>query len=450
MANIVISTHWSDGDVIPFISIGKYLKKIGHEITIFTHCCYEERIKKEGISFVPWDTPDEYEQFFNDLVTYSDIVAGKEDIQHFREKYESVDVRMKEYELLKPYCKKDDTILLAKNRSSVAALLLSEKLNIPIIWVYMNPFEYESIESFNSINGKMLRDEANELRERMGLNPIESWLSWHSSPKIKVGLWPKWYRSEMVNEPEGIRLIGFPLETLSKKVLSIPDALKKILLENTAPIIISGGSSKKIRNDFYKISIKACANLGRKIIVATKYKELLPDIIPSNVYVFDYIPLYQTLAYASLIINHGGIGTVSNAINAGVPQLILADCLDRPLNGSIIKKIGVGDYLPPLMWKEEKIRESVNNLLSQDYKVRCTKFMESNREDAFHNIGEIIESAEKNKDYYINYDSIKKCPRDIDDINEKKGNIINSNSLSKEMKRYLLEKNKMKRGLLNE
>ncbi|MBU3108712.1 glycosyltransferase [Clostridium gasigenes] len=447
MANIIITTHWGDGDVIPFISIGKYLKKKGHDVTIFTHCCYAGRLKKEEINFVPWDTWSEYENFFNALVNFSSTVTGLEEVEAFRAKYESANVRIKEYELLKPYCEREDTILIAKNRSSIATLLISEKLKRPLIWVYINPYEYESIENFNSLNGEKLCEEANELREKIGLRPIESWLSWQCSPKGKIGLWPKWYKSDMVNEQEDIDLVGFPLAPLNrKKILSIPSTLKDILLENPAPIIISGGSSNKITKEFYEIAIKSCANLERNVIVATRYKELLPDSIPSNVYVFDYIPLYECLAYASLIIHHGGMGTVSNAINAGVPQLVLADHLDRPLNGSIVKKSGLGDYLPPLMWNEKKIIKSINNLLSPEYKEKCSKFADKYKEEnTFENVSKIIEIAKKNEEYFINYGTIKTCSMKINhNVNDKKEKNNNLNSLSKDMKKYLLEKLKKK------
>ncbi|MBB6716468.1 glycosyltransferase [Clostridium gasigenes] len=450
MANIIITTHWSDGDVIPFISIGKYLKKKGHDVTIFTHCCYEERLKKEEINFVPWDNWIEYENFFNALVNFSNTVTGMEEIEAFRDKYESPDIRIKEYELLKPYCEREDTILIAKNRSSIAALLIAEKLKHPLIWVYMNPYEYESIENFNSLNGEKLCEEANELRAKIGLKPIENWLSWQCCPKGKIGLWPKWYKSDIVNEQDDIDLVGFPLAPLNrKKNLSIQPTLKDILMENPAPIIISGGSSKKIKKEFYEIAIKACANLERKVIVATRYKELLPDIIPSNVYVFDYIPLYESLAYASLIIHHGGIGTVSNAINAGVPHLILADCSDTPLNGSIVKKIGLGDYLPPLRWNEESLIESINKLLSPDYKAKCAKFADEYKEEnTFQNVREIIENAKGNEEYFINYETIKSYSSEINhDGNDKKEKDSNLNSLSKDMKKYLLEKIKKERNL---
>ncbi|SHJ91569.1 UDP:flavonoid glycosyltransferase YjiC, YdhE family [Clostridium cavendishii DSM 21758] len=446
MANIVISTHWGDGDVIPFISIGKYLKKQGHDVTIFTHCCYEERIKKEHINFVSWDTWDEYKDFYNDLAKCSYSVTEMDETEKFRAKYENVDVRIKEYELLKPYCKREDTILIAKNRSSIAALLVAEKLKLPLIWVYMNPYEYESIKTFDGLNKGTLCKEVNELRSRINLDPIESWLSWQCSPKKKVGLWPRWYRSNILNEQEDMDLVGFPLEPLDRRENSvIPSVLKNILLEKPAPIIISGGSSNKIIKDFYRIAIKACTDVDRSVIVATRFKELLPDTIPSNVHVFDYIPLYESLAYASLIIHHGGIGTISNAINTGVPHLILANCCDTPLNGSMIKKMGLGDYFPPLRCNEENVRKSINKLLTKCYKEKCSEFANAHKgENTFENIRKIVEDAVENEEYLVNYENMISTHKNIDyNTSNKNSNV----KLSNNMKKYLLEKIKIEKNL---
>lgn len=446
MANIIITTHWSDGDVIPFLYIGKYLKKCGHEVTIFTHCFYEEKAKEAGINFVAWDTWDEYRELMDSVTKYADTTAGKEEIQLFQDKYESISVRIKEYELLKPYCVRENTILIAKNRSSIAALMIAEKLKLPLIWVYVNPYEYESIDNYNKLNSEKLCEEANELREKIGLKPIGSWLAWQYSPKVQIGLWPEWYKSDIVTTPSNIRLIGFPLEPINKINCLIPNELMDILLENPSPIIISGGTSKKIRNEFYNVSIEVATNFNRKVIVATRYKELLPAQIPENIFVFDYIPLYEALSYASLIIHHGGIGTTSNALSVGVPQLILADYIDRPLNGAIVKQIGLGEYLPPLRWNHKNITDNINKLLTSDYREKCFRFAKEHRsENTFEIIGEIVKNAYKNDNYLINHETIEDfiVEKNIENsVNKDITKESNLAFLSKDTKKYLIERMK--------
>ena len=42
------------------------------------------------------------------------------------------------------------------------------------------------------------------------------------------------------------------------------------------------------------------------------------------------------------MVHHGGIGTLSQCLKAGVPQLIVAMSLDQPDNAERIEKIGAG------------------------------------------------------------------------------------------------------------
>jgi UDP:flavonoid glycosyltransferase YjiC (YdhE family) len=46
------------------------------------------------------------------------------------------------------------------------------------------------------------------------------------------------------------------------------------------------------------------------------------EVVPSNVYIFDYVPQLQVLKEADLSINHGGIHTINECIHFGVPMLI--------------------------------------------------------------------------------------------------------------------------------
>jgi len=310
----------------------------------------------------------------------------------------------------------------------------------------MNPYEYESIINYNNINSEKLCEEANKLREKVGLEPIESWLAWQYSPKIQIGLWPEWYKSDIVNIPKKIRLVGFPLESIDKSNSFIPNDLMEILIEQPSPIVISGGTSKKIRSEFYNISIEAAAKFNRKVIVATKYKELLPNKIPENVLIFDYIPLYDVLSFSSLIIHHGGIGTTSNALSVGTPQLILADYIDRPLNGAIVKQIGLGEYLPPLRWNYRNITDSIEKLLNLEYKEKCFRFSESHREEKALEIIEcIVNDAKENDEYLIDYETIKGCIIEKtfnSTINKEKVEDTNGTILSKDIKKHLLERMK--------
>jgi zeaxanthin glucosyltransferase len=65
--------------------------------------------------------------------------------------------------------------------------------------------------------------------------------------------------------------------------------------------------------------------------------------VPANVTVVKWISQIDMLHYASLVINHGGIGTVKECIYYGVPMIAFGVRHDQPHNAALIDhhKIGV-------------------------------------------------------------------------------------------------------------
>lgn len=454
MSNVVISSHWTDGDIIPFIRIGEMLKKRGHKVTILTHCYYENMAKDAGLEFTAWDTPKQYQNLIRDMSKFNDNVAKSDDLFAFREKYESLDIRLSEFEKIKQFCKEKDTIILAKNRSSIAALMASEKFKCPIILFFMNPIEMESMLTFHHIYREMLKDESNELRKHAELPPISSWLAWQSSPKIQIALWPNWFSSETSEWPTKIETIGFPLKyNKNHSNNKIPVDIMQILKEDSTPILITGGTSKQLRSDFYKQAIKACEIIGKKTILVTRYEEFLPTVLPSNITWFKHIPLDDILPYMGAVIHHGGIGTVSGAIYASTPQLALACYVDRPFNARRVKNLGLGEYLPPSRWNPIEIAESLNKILEPDYKNKCLNFFnELPDDDALQEACKITESIVGKKEYAITYEQIIHSTRQsscnstllkTDKVEPNNKKISLPQSLSPELREIIL-KNKLK------
>jgi hypothetical protein len=56
-------------------------------------------------------------------------------------------------------------------------------------------------------------------------------------------------------------------------------------------------------------------------------------------------PPVKALAEATLIIHHGGIGTIETCLMLGRPQLLLTRHLEQSLNASLIRSLGVADTL---------------------------------------------------------------------------------------------------------
>lgn len=103
----------------------------------------------------------------------------------------------------------------------------------------------------------------------------------------------------------------------------------------------------------------------------TQYENLVPDRLPGGVKWFKYLPFGKLFPYLGAAVHHGGIGTVSQAVAAGTPQVILAYGIDRPDNAARLKKLGVGVGLPLAQWKPVLIAEALSEVMTPVVRKRC-------------------------------------------------------------------------------
>ena len=404
MANIVITTHWLDGDVVPFINTGKLLKQRGHDVTIITHCHFEDRVKEAGLDFDATDSKEEFQrmvELMNRSNKGNQTIDEEEDLKNFAESNER---RIREFHVIEKHIKKPNTVLLSKSRSSVAADLISEKYHIPLVSVFMNVIEPMSMVNFDEIYGQKELVRLNALREELKFEKVDSWLKWQACPKMCVGLWPEWYSGEEDDWPGKITKVGFPIGANPAKdhPLDLPDEVVKILEEK--PILFTGSTARRIRDNYYKVVIEALGKQDRKVIVTCAYPELLPEKIPENVMCYSYINIKELLPYVSMIIHHGGAGNVGGALAQGVPQLILPGYIDQPFNGAICKKLGVAYTIPHVQWNVDNILDSVNRILEGQLDEKCQYYKTlMQKERGLEKVVELIEKVEGEERYAITY-----------------------------------------------
>lgn len=348
----------------------------GHNVTLLTHCCYEKLAHDAGLGFRAWETPEQYSEFIENLNAEIDSIRSLDAIDAFRHKYESNEIRLSEYEKIVSCCDSQDTVIVAKNRSSLSAFLAAEKLALPIACVFMNPLEIHSMITFHNLFSDKLKREANELRRELKLPPVTSWMDWQSSTNMNIALWPEWFSPVGEGWRKPIIPVGFPIPDPYKadQVPVTPD-MQHILNDQEKPILISGGTGKMIKPEFYPVSVEACRLSGKKAILLTRYEEMVPKNMHSSIQWVKHIPNLSSVMHTmGAVIHHGGIGTLSGAAMAGTPQLILGHYVDRPLNGARAKELGIAEYLPPALWEPEIISQSISKITSYSFTEGCKKF----------------------------------------------------------------------------
>ena len=108
------------------------------------------------------------------------------------------------------------------------------------------------------------------------------------------------------------------------------------------PIAFTFGSAMMHAQSQFAASAEACRLMGRRGILLTRHRDQLPAHLPEDVRHFDYAPFSELLPQCAALVHHGGIGTTSQALAAGVPQLIAPLAHDQHDNAARVRKLGVG------------------------------------------------------------------------------------------------------------
>ncbi|HEU4326193.1 MAG TPA: nucleotide disphospho-sugar-binding domain-containing protein [Roseiflexaceae bacterium] len=380
MANIVITTHWTGGDVYPFIRIGRRLLRRGHAVTVVTHAYYEPHVRQAGLAFAPIDTLDDWETILH--VNGPQAVQMLDNLQSVTDQLEAhaddpdrifeIKQIQREYEALRPLCLADDTVLVARHGSSTTAMLLAEALRLPVVAVYMAPAMVLQPLLAESMIGPLMRDDLNRLRELFDLPPVSSWRRWVDGARRSIGLWPAWFAEPEPQWPVNPLPVGFPLEnSRTTDAADLPPQVRGWLEQGQPPVLISGGTSNMLRSGFYAASAAACQLLDVPALLVTQHRELLPETLPERVVWGRAFDFERIMPLMRAVIHHGGIGTLSQAMLAGVPQLVLAHGMDRPDNGARVRRVGCGDVLSFTKWQPDQIALALEAALAPGVRARC-------------------------------------------------------------------------------
>lgn len=403
MANIVMLTHWTGGDVYPFIRIGRRLRERGHAVTLITHCAYADAARQAGIEFAALDTPEEWAILVHEeMPRQTALMDDLRNITQAIEEHRQEDVHFftyeqmgREYELVKQHCRRPDTVLVARHGSGGAGLLAAEELDLPIISLFIAPAMAIQPLMDEALIGEILLANINDIRAKLDFPPIRSWRAWVNAAHRNIGMWPDWFAAPEPTWEMEITPVGFSLDReQATDTGELPRELQNMLRSGEQAVLITGGTGKIVRSDFYAACVGACRLLGCPAVLATQYRDLVPDDLPDHIKWFRYLPFAQIMPFMGAVIHHGGIGTIGQAMLAGIPQLVLAHGMDRPDNAFRLKHFGGAEALTFMKWKPDLIAKALQSLMTPEVRECCAILGHRLRDDdALARATEVIESA---------------------------------------------------------
>lgn len=360
MTVVLMSTFGSYGNTVPFLRLGEALCARGHEVHLWTN--YPQNLHPaSGLHIHAVGRAADYDRFTADAALLNRFQTIPE---VFRRHY--LPIVPLEFAEMEDRVQPGRTIVIANDAPGVSARLLSEKYRTPLISIFTYPNQLSAASIIGQLLGSTLREEMYNLRATLGLTEALDPRAWWNQPNLYLALWPAWFAREPVVTDSRVRFQGFfyydPEPAISadcEQFLAHPDPC----------VLITGGSANFASAAFVTHAVGAVRAAGlRAIVVSPRSTSACNDILQK-----EHVPsLASLMAKVRVVVHHGGMGTIGQAIRAGVPQFALADGGDRPENGLIIEQLGLGRFLPRSEWEVDTLGGALLSLMnSSETNVRC-------------------------------------------------------------------------------
>ncbi|MEI5672237.1 MULTISPECIES: glycosyltransferase [unclassified Nocardioides] len=125
------------------------------------------------------------------------------------------------------------------------------------------------------------------------------------------------------------------------------DDVRDWLEADARPVVyVSFGSFLSARGDVLATVLDALRPLGLRVAVATGSATGLPDV-PADWLLRPYLPQVALLRRAAVLVTHGGNNSVTEALTAGVPMVVLPFSTDQFAGAAAIEAAGLGAALDP-------------------------------------------------------------------------------------------------------
>jgi UDP:flavonoid glycosyltransferase YjiC (YdhE family) len=357
---ILIMAVGSLGDILPFTALGTELQHRGHDVIFYGNDYFRRHAEEAGLQFRATSPATEYEAFLRS--------PGSTDPKEgMRAVASGVMSRVEaSHQIMARDVLPGQTLALAST-FAFAPRLLRETHSLPCAVIHLTPSVLRSCHRaprfsplghmtalprfakdflWRAMDWKFMDPlytvPFNRIRAQLRLAPITRMFHhWLHEADATLCMTPNWFAARQPDWLDSLVMTGFPLDGHSASQ-SLPTAVAQFLDAGAAPIIVTAGTANAVSHAFYGAAIQACTSLGLRVITVTTDPRQLPADLPDTVLHTDYAPFAALLPRAAAFIHHGGIGTVAQALRAGIPQLIQPMAFDQFDNASRVVQLNTG------------------------------------------------------------------------------------------------------------
>lgn len=359
---ILVAAFGDAGHVFPAIALGKALTARGHEVVIETWEERREAVEGAGLGFA---AAEEYRMF----------PPPDPDSEEGRHAAEAARALLPLLEDFRPHAVVSDILTLAPTLAAERAGIPLATL-IPHIYPVVEPglpFFAIGLRPPRTRLGRAVwryghrralrvgleqgRRDLNIQRRRLGLVPIERFHGGISPDLALVATYPQLEYPR--NWPEGVEITGPMTFELPHPDIELPPGDDPLVL-------VAPSTAHDSDNHLVRTALAALAEEPVRVVATTnRIAPQRPIDLPANAVLVEWLSYSQLMPAASLVISHGGHGTVARALGAGTPVLVCPVIGDMSETAMRVAWAGAGLSLPWRLCRPAPLRWSVQRLLNE-------------------------------------------------------------------------------------
>ncbi len=386
----------SAGDINPLLWLARLLAERGHDVAMVMQTRLAESGVRAGLRTIPVGSAEQQESIIRNPEVWHPRKGLSVLAAHFpewaREMLPAVEAEVVP----------GRTVLVGAT-IAFAARILAEARGLPLVSVVLQPSMLLSPQDAPVLvrgteylkrtplwlrrwvyrlgcvpTNRLMAGKLNQIRAGFGLRtPMRRVFDhWCLSPDLVLALFPEWFGARQSDWPPNVVHSRFPLYD-EAAARPIEPALEKFLQAGPPPVLFTPGSANMHAAGFFSAGVAACRALGRRALLITPFRDHLPATLPGDAGHFEFAPFSRVFGRCAALVHHGGVGTSSQGLAAGVPQLIMAMAFDQPDNLWRLRELGVADGLYTSQFKTRRVTECLGKLLnSTAVAVKCREFKE--------------------------------------------------------------------------
>lgn len=104
--------------------------------------------------------------------------------------------------------------------------------------------------------------------------------------------------------------------------------------------------------------------------------------VPENISIHQHVPQLEILKNAKLFISHGGMNSTMEALNAGVPLVVIPQMPEQEITARRVEELGLGKHLQPEETTVRSLQEAVSKVDDDSELLNRVKDMQKNIREA--------------------------------------------------------------------